>query len=157
MICKSGNLLGMWEALPVERNTPNWQNVQPIISDMGSRNGMNEKECCLEGNEYIHIYLLEFRFLVLQHWKFLDLVQRDIPQAICTIILTQLWRYSAIQSELCFCLYENSYIGKNDINSKYHFKDNSKRNSELNRQWTNERSTLIIPLIVRKRKFWKTT
>ena len=27
-ICKSGNLLGMWEALPVERNTPNWQTSQ---------------------------------------------------------------------------------------------------------------------------------
>ena len=50
-ICKSGNLLGMWEALPVERNTPNWHR-QPVISDMGSRNGIKEKECCLEGNEY---------------------------------------------------------------------------------------------------------
>ena len=100
-ICKSGNLLGMWEALPVERNTPNWHR-QPVISDMGSRNGIDLKECCLEGNEYTQIYLLEFRFSVLQHWKFLNLVQRDIPQAICTIILHSFWLYSAMQSGAVF-------------------------------------------------------
>ena len=39
-ICKSGNLLGMWEALPVERNTPNWhvgQSFQTWVVEMELR------------------------------------------------------------------------------------------------------------------------
>ena len=102
-ICKSGNLLGMWEALPVERNTPNWHR-QPVISDMGSRNGIDLKECCLEGNEYTQYTSLSSGFRCCSAGDFWTSYRETFRRRSVRLYCTASDCTPQCSPGLCFCL-----------------------------------------------------